>query len=227
MSRAGLWDVVNFTHRGFGEKSKKGKYPYNCKDEHEVGASSEMSCIWGATFSCVRDLGRQGGDAHGRGSLEFQTCMERGWSSTMGPVYVPYGWVEPSNSKKGHAPYRASNYTLQCLAATTNVSAASLATCLGLDGTTDAFLGSPGHALLMQEYAYSDAAFKRAKKEEAGPSIFIQGSWTPLSECAEPAKDPGDAPKLPAKCRYLLLDRLCDEVEKAGSPRPAGCAHDE
>lgn len=209
MSHEGLWDIVTYSHHSFGEYKKKKK-TYNCKDEAEIGASSEASCIWDALFVCVASLSNS---TNGDTSLYFQSCMEH----STGSAYIPYDWLAPSNSKKGHKPYAPSAFTLGCLSSTTDVSAESLGTCLGLDGKTDAFIGSPGHTLLMQEYAYSDKTFKDAGEEEAGPTIFIDGKVRDdVYACAD------EKGKLDDSCKYLFLDAICDAHQ---GEKPPGCAH--
>jgi len=209
MAHEGVWDIVEYSHHTFGDYKKKKK-TYDCKDEHEIGASSEASCIWDALWVCVASLSNS---VNGNTSLNFQSCMEHGSGST----YIPFDWLTPSNSKKGHEPYAPSAFTLNCLSSTTDVSPESLGECLGLDGKTDAFMGSPGHTLLMQEYAYSDKTFKDAGVEKAGPTVFIDGKVrNDVEVCAD------DKGNLDDSCKYLFLDAICGAHK---GEKPPGCAH--
>ena len=157
-----------------GERARKpgAPYPWDCDDTPVPGASPEASCIWDALFACVANA--TAGDG-GRQQLYFQSCMEKGWFYALGPQYVPYDWLN-TNSAAGHAPYAPSALTLGCLGATTAVGEDALRACVGLDGATDAFLGSAGHALAMADFAYSEATFAAAGVEEAGLSIFVNGA---------------------------------------------------
>lgn len=221
MSREGLLDIVSFEHHTFGFRDKRphAPFPFGCHDEPEIGASGEASCLWDATFACVKEL--QKTDAE---SLYFQACMERGWSPFTGPVYVPYAWLTPSNSKAGHAPYRASNYTLGCVRTATTIATSAFEKCLGLEDGKDAFIGSQAHGLLMAEYAHSEATFKRANLTEAGPTIFVNGVHRGDLDGA--CWDGKTSRGLPAKCEYRLLDALCEAAANAGHAVPAGCQHD-
>lgn len=180
------------------------------------GASPEASCIWDALFACVANA--TAGDG-GRQQLYFQSCMEKGWFYALGPQYVPYDWLN-TNSAAGHAPYAPSALTLGCLGATTAVGEDALRACVGLDGATDAFLGSAGHALAMADFAYSEATFAAAGVEEAGPSIFVNGALVSQGSCAEP-DGYGDV-ALNQTCVFELLDAICAAYD---GEQPAGCAH--
>lgn len=181
------------------------------------GASGEVSCIWDALFVCVRDL-----QASPSESLYFQACMERGWSPFTGPVYAPYAWLTPPNSKQGHAPYQPSAYTLDCVKSTTSATEKEFRSCVGLQDGKDGFIGSRGHSLLMQEYAYSESTFKRANLTEAGPTVFIDGSHRADLDgaCWDGSME------LPASCKWRLLDAICKAAEAKGDSLPAGCQHD-
>ena len=180
------------------------------------GASPEASCIWDALFACVANA--TAGDG-GRQQLYFQSCMEKGWFYALGPQYVPYDWLN-TNSAAGHAPYAPSALTLGCLGATTAVGEDALRACVGLDGATDAFLGSAGHALAMADFAYSEATFAAAGVEEAGPSVFVNGALASQGSCAEP-DGYGDV-ALNQTCVFELLDTICAAYD---GEQPAGCAH--
>ena len=215
-----MFDVVSYEHHTFGfrDKSPAPKYPFGCHDQPEPGASGEASCLWDAMFTAVRHFQKAESE-----SLQFQACMERGWSPFTGQAYVPYAWLNPSHSTKGHAPYQPSNYTLGCVRSTTTIKEEAFRSCLGLEHGQDHFIGSKCHSLLMQEYAFSEATFKAANLTEAGPTIFVDG------------KHHGDldgagwdgSGELPKACRYRLLDALCEAAAKAGHKKPAGCKHDE
>ena len=155
-------------------------------------------------------------------SLYFQACMERGWSPFTGPAYVPYAWLTPSHSSKGHAPYQPSNYTMGCIRSTTTIAPSAFAKCLGLVGGKDNFIGSPGHSLLMKEYAASEATFKQANLTEAGPTIFVDGKHRADLDGA--CWD--GSTRLPTACRWRLLDALCEAAAKKGNALPPGCKHD-
>ena len=223
LARDGLFDITNYSHHTFGfrDNAPHAPFPFGCHDQPVPGASGEVSCIWDAMFACV------GAPQHStRESLHFQACLEYGWSPFTGPVYTPYAWLTPSHSTAGHAPYQVSNYTSHCVATTTTIAPAAFAQCLGLADGRDAFIGSRGHALLMAEYAYSERTFKAANLTQAGPTIFVEGKHRADLDGA--CWDGSVFGGLPAKCKWRLLDAVCEAARANGyDALPKGCAHDE
>lgn len=208
MNRDDLWDITNYTHHAFGNHPKHKKKQWDCSDDPCPGASSEASCIWNTLQLCVAALSSS---TNGDTSLAFQTCMD---APTDG-VYAPYDWLN-TRSTKGHPPYAPSDFTLGCLSSTTDVSVEDFQACLGLDGVTDEFIGSPGHTMLLSDFEYSEKTFKDAGVEEAGPTIFINGKLAYQGNCADSKGN------LDESCKYQLLDLICDAHD---GEKPVGCLH--